>query len=98
MKLFKILKFLIFNYSEIEQFLKRKQQEHEEKLRLSKKHNLNLCYQHRQEQNRSHYSRKNCDHCKLLVRLANKGDIDAVEELKSVHASFLLKEAGEQKL
>jgi hypothetical protein len=28
-------------------------------------HRLNLCYAHRQEQNHSHYSSHNCDHCKL---------------------------------
>lgn len=34
----------------------------------SRKHNLNLCYKHRQEQNFSHYSEKNCDYCKLLEK------------------------------
>lgn len=35
----------------------------------TKHDNLNLCYKHRQEQNRSRYSEKNCDHCKLLKKL-----------------------------
>jgi hypothetical protein len=44
-------------------------------LRLeTKHHNLNLCYKHRQEQNRSHYSEKNCDYCKLLNKVPSNKD------------------------
>ena len=31
--------------------------------------NLNLCYKHRQERNRSHFSEPSCDYCKLLKRV-----------------------------
>jgi hypothetical protein len=43
---------------------KREQQEHEDN-----RHRLNLCYKHRQEAKRSHYSEHNCDHCKALAEI-----------------------------
>lgn len=41
----------------------------EEAEREARKHHLNLCAKHQQEQNHSHYSEKNCDYCKLLKQL-----------------------------
>lgn len=35
---------------------------------------LKLCFNHRQEQNMSHYSPKNCDHCKLIEQLKLPGE------------------------
>lgn len=46
--------------------LKELEDEQAETERLKNKHRLKLCYKHRQEQNHSHYSPKNCDYCKLL--------------------------------
>lgn len=61
---------LLFKYGkELEEVLREKQ---EEKLRLereSKKDNLKLCFKHKQESKRSHYSEDNCDYCKLLKRI-----------------------------
>lgn len=42
------------------------QQDRFEKERISRMHNLNLCFKHRQEEHYSHYSEHNCDYCKLL--------------------------------
>lgn len=40
-----------------------------QKLMESRKHHLNLCIKHQQEQNRSHFSEHNCDYCKALKRI-----------------------------
>ena len=34
---------------------------------------LSLCYEHRQEQNHSHYATHNCDHCKLMSLAKGNG-------------------------
>lgn len=37
--------------------------------RKMRRTSLNLCYKHQQEAYRSHYSPKNCDHCKALAKI-----------------------------
>lgn len=70
MKLFSKLKFLFSHGDEIENLLEkekkgvRRHQWEPNKLRLK------LCLDHKQEANQSHYSSHNCDHCKLLAKLA----------------------------
>ena len=57
---------LIFTYSgELEQVVSDMRQKVEDEERLTRAHNLNLCYKHRQESSHSHYSPHNCDYCKL---------------------------------
>ena len=51
--------------TELDEIIAEKKRVKADKERDSKKDNLNLCYNHRQEQNRSHYAGSNCDHCKL---------------------------------
>ena len=61
---------LLFRYgSEIEKLLKVQEQEEKDRIREGSRYNLKLCVKHRQEVNKSHYSEKNCDHCKLLEEL-----------------------------
>lgn len=55
---------LIFTYGEeIEQVLIDKRNEMEDEEREARKHNLNLCLKHQQEQYHSHYAEHNCDYC-----------------------------------
>ena len=61
---------LVFRYGdEIDELLKDKRNTKDMAERESRKHNLDLCYEHRQERNRSQYSPHNCDYCKLLKGL-----------------------------
>ena len=71
MKVFAKLKLLFTYPDELEDMLKKLKDEKEEKIRLSKLHNLNLCYEHRQESHHSHYSPCNCDYCNLEKKLLN---------------------------
>jgi len=66
---------LIFRYGpELEAMLKAKHfNAQQAKIKRAKTH-LNLCLDHQQEANHSHYSPDNCDHCKLLKEL---GDVVA---------------------
>jgi hypothetical protein len=41
---------------------------HKDKLTAHKQ--LKLCYEHRQENNHSHYANHNCDHCKALDKIS----------------------------
>jgi hypothetical protein len=44
-------------------------------LRKAKSTNLQLCFDHQQESNGSHYSEHNCDHCKALRKIDVLNDI-----------------------
>lgn len=43
--------------------------EHDLKYNYNRHKRLNLCFDHRQEQNASHYSEHNCDHCMLELQI-----------------------------
>lgn len=63
---------LVFTHGKELEFLLnviRRDKEHAEW--KARQHHLHLCVQHQQERNRSHYSEKNCDYCKLLARVNN---------------------------
>lgn len=69
MSLFAKLK-LIFTYGpELESILKGICAEKREQERLRNINRLNLCFNHRQESNHSHYSDGNCDHCRALAKI-----------------------------
>lgn len=70
MKLFTLIGYLFRNKEEIERLIEKEVKLREEEIRKSKAHCLNLCYAHRQEENRSHYSEHNCHHCQLLDELS----------------------------
>ena len=60
---------LIFTYGpDLEEVLKEKKREREDAERKTNRHRLDLCFKHRQEQNRSIFSEGNCDYCKLLAK------------------------------
>lgn len=82
MNIFQKIK-LVFTYgSELQEILDDKRKAREEAERLARLRNLHLCLEHQQERNRSHYSPKNCHHCKLI------------EELKQTKRDLFLAEAG----
>ena len=59
---------LTFKYgAELEDLLREAHNAKIEAARLQKAKNLNLCWDHQQEDNHSHFSKHNCDYCKLLV-------------------------------
>lgn len=63
---FKKIKFIVSNFRYIDKMIKNEP--------LSKEKNLRLCYEHRQEENGSHYASNNCDYCKLLKKTENRLD------------------------
>lgn len=56
---------------EVEQYAKDRRVKREEARKQAEAKRLNLCYEHRQESNRSHFSKGNCDYCRLLQRVAD---------------------------
>jgi hypothetical protein len=69
--MFKKLMLLLSYGPEIEELLKKQKNAKADAEFEAKKHNLNLCLKHSQEQSQSHYSKHNCDHCKLIKTLEN---------------------------
>lgn len=69
MKIFSRLKILFAYGSELDELVKNVRQEKEAEERAARSHHLNLCLMHQQEQNRSHFSKQNCDHCALIEEL-----------------------------
>lgn len=65
----KYLKFLIDNRDSVYEIIREKEAERIIAEAKNNAHRLNLCFKHRQEQNHSHYSENNCDHCKLLEKV-----------------------------
>jgi len=58
---------LLFTYGpELDQVLTQLRKANEEREREQNRHRLDLCFKHRQEPKRSHFSEHNCDYCKLL--------------------------------
>lgn len=66
---------LVLTYGpEIKQILQERRREQERKQAEEHKYRLNLCYKHRQEQNRSHFAEHNCHYCQAqgeIGRLRN---------------------------
>lgn len=69
MKIAKRLALLFSAGNELDEFIERRRREKDEQERLERMHHLNLCRTHQQEQNRSHFSERNCHYCQLLARL-----------------------------
>jgi len=80
------LKLLFTNFEEIKEYIRKRQNEKDDIERRSRMYNLDLCFEHRQEQNRSHYAHHNCAYCKALAKLAIEGDTEARKELISIGA------------
>lgn len=58
---------LVLDYGpEIDEILQRRRLEKSVERAKEDRHQLNLCYRHRQEEKHSHYSDHNCDYCKAL--------------------------------
>lgn len=61
---------LVFKYGpELEALPDEKRQKRELAEWEATRHNLRLCYKHRQERNHSQYNEQNCDYCKLLKKV-----------------------------
>lgn len=66
---------LIFTYpGELKEVLEEKRMKKIKQQRESERHNLNLCFKHRQEKNHSHFSEQNCDYCKLLRKIEKENE------------------------
>jgi hypothetical protein len=64
---------LVFKYGpEIEEILKEQRRQAAEAAFKARASHLKLCLKHQQEEQRSHYSKHNCDYCNLLAKV-NKG-------------------------
>lgn len=67
--MFAKLRFLFTHGDELEELLADKAQEAADKIADLTKDNLRLCLNHQQENNHSHHSEHNCDHCIALERI-----------------------------
>ena len=65
-KLIDAITFALEYGPELEEVLKEKKQARLNAEHKANAHRLKLCFDHRQEQNRSIYSEQNCAYCKLL--------------------------------
>tara|TARA_R110000822_G_scaffold289060_1_gene410334 strand:+ start:230 stop:460 length:231 start_codon:yes stop_codon:yes gene_type:complete len=66
---------LVFTYNnELEDLLKSQRIQKLEKEREAKRYNLHLCFDHKQESQQSHYSKNNCDYCKVLKKLGEQNN------------------------
>lgn len=63
MNMFKRLKYLFTASAELDILIKKEHDILEKKKREDQIHRLNLCWKHRQEQNRSSFSEHNCHYC-----------------------------------
>lgn len=69
MSLIKKLIFVFKHGKDIEALIRKEAAEREHAVLEARKDNLYLCFRHQQEWERSVYSEKNCDHCKLQRKL-----------------------------
>ena len=53
---------------DLEALIRQEREKREAKEFEENRHRLHLCFKHRQEQNRSHYSPQNCHYCQLEAR------------------------------
>lgn len=67
---------LVFRYGpELSEMLSKERLANRQKEMDRKRTHLNLCYEHQQESNHSHFSEHNCHHCQLLTELARYKDV-----------------------
>ncbi len=76
-KVLRSIKLSFLYGEELEVLLKQIKYKKEQEQFELKKDNLNLCLRHQQEENRSHYSEDNCDHCKVLKKLT----LDTIKDI-----------------
>jgi hypothetical protein len=61
---------LLFTYGpELTEVVETIRKNREEKEMEDKRYNLNLCFNHQQEEYHSNYAEMNCDYCKLVKQL-----------------------------
>lgn len=64
-KIFQKIKILFIFGPELEELVKKLKKDKQKALQNARKHNLNLCFDHKQERNHSFYSKQNCDYCRM---------------------------------